>query len=184
MTRIEPLREQHCSLGPPRVGRLWTLFAVTTALVLVASACGSTTSGDDTVEPDPDSGTGDEPIGGPFPVADLTIRFTNPDADVDLTYRVSCLGDTATVTGDDVAVSPERACETLADPEAVDRLVNGAPPDQICTEQYGGADIAQITGTIDEQSVDTTVDRTNGCGIFDWDMLLAGLLPSPVGATG
>lgn len=57
------------------------------------------------------------------------------------------------------------------------------PTDQLCTEQYGGADIAQIDGFIDGRSVDTSVDRTDGCGIADWDRLLSDVLPEPVGVT-
>lgn len=145
-------------------------------VTMLVAACGS--SGEDT-------NPSDEPIGGgPYPVADLTVRVTNPDTGLDVTYRVSCLGDTATITGDEVEVTPERACETLSVGAAVDRLVNGPAADQICTEQYGGADLAEISGTIDEQAVDTSVDRANGCGIFDWDALLSGLLPPPVGVTG
>lgn len=123
------------------------------------------------------------PLGaGPYPVADLTIRHTNPDVDLDQTYRVSCQGDTAAVTGDEVGVDERAACSTLADPAAQQRLVEGAPGDRACTEIYGGADVATITGTIDGRSVDTTVDRTDGCGIDDWDQVLAGLLPTPIGA--
>ena len=51
----------------------------------------------------------------------------------------------------------------------------------MCTEIYGGPDVATITGDIDGAPVDTTVDRANGCGIDDWDTVLAGLLPPAVG---
>lgn len=49
---------------------------------------------------------------------------------------------------------------------------------------YGGPDVALVTGTLDEQPVDATADRTNGCGISDWDDLLGAVLPNPIGVTG
>lgn len=125
---------------------------------------------------------GDDPIGGPYPVAELSVVVEHPDRDT-IEYRVTCLGDTATVTPEEVEVDDQAACLALADANVVTRLVEGPPTDQICTEQYGGPDVATITGNIDDQPVDTTVDRTNGCGISDWDDLLADLLPPAVGVT-
>jgi len=123
----------------------------------------------------------DEPIGGgPYPVADLEVVVEHPDRET-ISYRITCLGDTATITGD-VDLDEQTACEALSLPEVQQRLIEG-PTDEICTEQYGGPDTATITGTIDETPVDTVVDRTNGCGISDWDDLLADLLPPALGAT-
>ncbi len=146
-------------------------------VVIAASIVGCENAGTD----DNTSG-GDTPIGGPYPVADLSIRVEHPDREV-IEYRLSCLGDTATVTPDDVDVDAEAACLALARSDVVTRLVEGPPEDQVCTEQYGGPDLATITGTIDGQPVDATVDRTDGCGISDWDDLLADLLPPAVGVT-
>lgn len=125
---------------------------------------------------------GDEPIGGgPYPVADLEVVVEHPDRET-ISYRITCLGDTATITGD-VDLDEQAACEALAQPDVQQRLIEGPPADQVCTEQYGGPDTATITGTIDETPVDTTVDRVNGCGISDWDDLLTDLLPPAVGVT-
>ena len=124
----------------------------------------------------------DEPIGGPFPVADLEVVVEHPDRET-ISYRITCLGDTATITGD-VDLDDQAACEALAQPDVQQRLIEGPPADQICTEQYGGPDTATITGTIDETPVDAVIDRTNGCGISDWDHLLADVLPPAVGVTG
>jgi hypothetical protein len=124
----------------------------------------------------------DGPLGaGPYPIATLDITVTHPDID-DVVYTISCLGDTATVIGD-VAVSDRQACLALNDEAVRSRLIEGAPTDRACTEQYGGSDEARIVGTIDDKTVDTTVDRANGCGIDDWDSLLAALLPNPIGVT-
>ncbi len=144
------------------------------AFAVAVAACADTSANDGTT-------SSEAPIGGPYPVADLSIVVEHPDRDT-IEYRLSCLGDTATITGD-VDIDEQAACLALASPDVVSRLVEGPPADQICTEQYGGPDVATITGTIDEQPVDTTVDRTNGCGISDWDELLADLLPPAVGVT-
>lgn len=119
--------------------------------------------------------------GDGYPEAELDITVEHPDTET-LAYTVSCGGDDASVEGADL--DPDEACEVLANPEAVSRLVEGPPQNRICTEIYGGPDVATINGTMDGQAVGTTVDRTNGCGISEWDDLLAGLLPPALGATG
>ena len=146
------------------MGRMKKLLLTLTVLSAVAlAACG-----------------GDEPIGGgPYPVADLEVVVEHPDRET-ISYRITCLGDTATITGD-IDIDDQAACEALAREEVQRRLIDGPPADQICTEQYGGPDTATITGTIDETPVDTVIDRTNGCGISDWDELLAGLIPPALG---
>lgn len=167
--------------------RLRSVLLPLAALALATGACGDT---DDTAAPDTGEPTTTAPVptepplgAGPYPIAELDILVEHPDLDAPLNYQVVCLGDTATVLGDPVEVVDQDACATLARPEVVDRLVAGPAEDRICTEQYGGPDTATITGTIDDQPVDTVVDRVNGCGIADWDELLAGLVPPALGVT-
>jgi hypothetical protein len=167
------------------------------ALALAAAACGDDASEtavggepddtlpDDTLPDDtlPDDTLPDDdgqPLGaGPYPIADLTITaFTDgSDAATGITYRLACLGDTATLTGDPVTLSAATVCLTLNDDQVRDRLVDGFPDEIACTMQYGGPELAVITGTLDGAAVDTTVDRTNGCGIAEWTGLLGDLLP-------
>lgn len=180
------------------------LFLLSLSLVLAVAACGSDTTDvasggdddvdlpvdpddsiDDDVEPepiDPDLPTG--PLGGGGTLATLDIVITHPDAD-DVTYTISCLGDTATIIGD-VGLDDFAACDQLGEDAVRDRLLNGPPTDRACTEIYGGPDVATITGTydgVDGPAVDTTVDRSNGCGIDEWDTLLSKVLPEPLGVT-
>lgn len=145
------------------------------AVGVAMAACGDASADDDPISPTT------TPIGGPYPVADLSIVVQHQDRPT-IEYRVTCLGDAATIIGD-VDVDEQAACLALAGSDVSARLIEGPPADQICTEQYGGPDIAAITGTIDGQPVDTTVERTNGCGISDWDELLADVLPPAVGVT-
>ncbi len=42
---------------------------------------------------------------------------------------------------------------------------------RLCTEAYGGPQRARITGTIGHRRVDVTIDRSDGCGIDDWNRL-------------
>jgi hypothetical protein len=175
------------------MGMIRTL-AIAVALLVAVTACGDTDeAGDEPVDnstttlPDDDGDDGGvtspsaEP--GPYPVADLSITVTHPDRD-DISYRITCLGDTATIEPPTEGVDAAEACTTLASQEAADRLILGPPTDQVCTEQYGGPDEAAITGTLDDERVDTVIDRTNGCGIDDWDRKLAGVLPQALGVTG
>ena len=144
-------------------------------LALFAAACG-----DDDVDTDAPSGTDPDPTTAP--TTDLTIEYTHATEGVADTYRITC-ADTASVTGDEVGVDGQAACDALAEPAVRERLTQGAPTDRACTEVYGGDDTAVIAGSIDGTAVDTTVDRTNGCGIDEWDGLLAAILPTPIGVT-
>ncbi len=161
------------------------LVVIIVALALVAAACGNDTGTDTSVgeRPDngstPDNGTapgGEPPLGaGPYPIADLTVTVQlDPDTDP-AGYRLACLGDTATVSGE-VSATAESLCLALDESPARDRLVNGVPDDQVCTMQFGGPEIATFTGTIDGVPVDTEVARRDGCGIADWASL-SPLLP-------
>lgn len=144
---------------------------------LFAVSCGSSEVVDP-VEADPTSTVGS--LGaGLYPVAMLDITVTHPETD-DVSYSISCLGDTATITGG-ATVDGEQACGALSEQDVRIRLIDGAPVDQVCTEIYGGPDVATIDGTLDGEPVSTTVDRSNGCGIDDWDRLLVDVLPSAIG---
>jgi hypothetical protein len=58
------------------------------------------------------------------------------------------------------------------------------PPDgaQACTQIYGGPEEAHVTGTLRGRPVDRTIDRSDGCGIADYEALFAALgFKPPVG---
>ncbi len=116
----------------------------------------------------------DAPLGvGPYPIASLEVTVSHPEFD-DLVYTISCLGDTATIAPD-VGLSGDKACRALNDPEVRKLLAKGSPADQICTEVYGGPDVAWIRGDLNGESVDIQLDRINGCGIDAWESLGAAL---------
>ena len=129
---------------------------------------------------------GEDPPGEPIQMGDLAvgtleITIEHPNTGT-ITYFIGCQGDTATLQGD-VAIDANAACAALARTDVLDRLVHGAPADQICTEIYGGPDTARLVGEIDGQTIDATIDRANGCGIDEWDRLLAAVLPPALGVT-
>jgi hypothetical protein len=48
-------------------------------------------------------------------------------------------------------------------------------PTRACTLQYGGPEKAHVTGTLDGEPVDVTIDRSDGCGIADYQALFEAL---------
>jgi len=169
---------------------LTKLLVAAGAIALLAAACGDSTSetsvgagpgtGGTAAPPTttPATSIPEPPLGaGPYPIADITVTVY-PDGTASTpttTYRLSCLGDTATITGDTTG-SAASICTDLTQSEVRNLLVEGPPIDRICTEIYGGPEVATFAGTLDGQQVDATVDRSNGCGINDWDATLASML--------
>jgi LysM repeat protein len=61
---------------------------------------------------------------------------------------------------------------------------------RICREGYGGPQRATISGSVGSRRINVTIDRSDGCGIDDWNRLVAvlgdperrGTIPRPKGA--
>jgi hypothetical protein len=55
------------------------------------------------------------------------------------------------------------------------------PPDErrACTLVYGGPEKAHVTGTLEGERVDITIDRADGCGIADYEKLFEALGRKP-----
>lgn len=125
-----------------------------------------------------DDGGGDDGDDGVRPgdalVADvLVVEQDLGDGSPPLRWTLEC-GDPPSGDHPD----PQAACDHLAD-AAADPLAP-LPPDQLCTEIYGGPQTARITGSWQGEQVDLQVGRTDGCAIAQWDAL-GPLLPGPVG---
>lgn len=149
-------------------------------LVLAAAACGSSGSAggaaaqDETVPPSEDG----VPLGaGPFVVGTIDMTVSHPDF-ADVRYSISCLGDTATITPPTEGLFDSAACQALSMDPVLAYLANGPDGSRACTEIYGGPDTATITGTIDDEQVDFTLTRKDGCAIDDWALFDA-VLPAP-----
>lgn len=116
--------------------------------------CGSESSDD----PPAAGGTAPEP-----PATALTITFWPEGRSGDaFEAELTCDPDGGTHP------APAEACKALRfNADALAPL----PPDSICTQIYGGAQEAEISGTLDGEQIDATFSRQNGCEIDRWDRL-------------
>ena len=75
---------------------------------------------------------------------------------------------------------PGVACRRLA--AGGPRLFAPLPRDIVCTEIYGGPQVARVVGVVQGKRIWASFSRTNGCQISRWDRLSPWLLP-PGGVT-
>ena len=150
------------------------------ALTIVLAACGSGGDDDssspsrkvDSTKPAKDDGSEAGSV-----EADLKIKLTNvgdpkAGAGIPVPTGIACTKSIpATCNGTLTCPSTDKAddgiCAWLAAEGAAIFAV--PPPNQACTEQYGGPEVATVTGTFDGKPVDTTFSRTNGCEIARYD---------------
>ena len=150
------------------------LTALVAGLTIVAAACGSlqqpgATSSTSTTDSPPTTSSTTSTTAPAF-TATLDTTIGSKDKPAEFMASLTC-GTTASATGY-LADTASDACDVLASSEeARTRLIEGPTKDQACTEIYGGSEVATITGSIDGTAVSTTVDRADGCGIADWDLL-------------
>jgi hypothetical protein len=71
--------------------------------------------------------------------------------------------------------------------EGASTLVDEPDADRMCTEQYGGPEVATVAGMLDGKPVDVSFSRENGCAISRFDaasVLWLGVMPVAGGAGG
>ncbi|MET4095429.1 serine protease inhibitor [Arthrobacter sp. UYCu712] len=111
---------------------------------------------------------------------DLTIRLTESPGAPEYSFRLEASGGAAT------------AGSTLPDPaaalKAVDRFGEDIffpkpGPPKMCTQQYGGPQVAVVTGWFLGRRVHSEFSRTDGCEIARW-RAMAPLLGGVAGSTG
>ena len=121
-----------------------------------------------TSEPTGSAGASAEPTASTAPdvvPAQLTILLDETGSGTTRETALTCVP-----TGGDHA-DPEAACAALA---AVGAAAFAPPSrDEMCTEQYGGPQVATVVGTVDGTEVRARFSRTNGCEIGRWDALAA-----------
>jgi hypothetical protein len=71
---------------------------------------------------------------------------------------------------------PLRACERLA--SGGRQLLAPVKAGEICTQIYGGPQVALVTGMLDGRRVWARFQRRNGCEIARWNRLSPWLLPA------
>lgn len=135
------------------------------AVVLAVAACGE---GGTEVVPAPQEED---------PGTELEISVSLEPEEEDLTdsgfepgeWRLTC--DPA--GGDHPA--PEEACADLA--EAGPDVFEPVPEDRMCTQIYGGAQVATVRGHMGGDEVDASFSRVDGCEIDRWETMGAVLEP-------
>jgi Subtilisin inhibitor-like len=71
---------------------------------------------------------------------------------------------------------PARACAKLK--AGGSKLFAPLSPKVVCTEIWGGPQVARVTGKLRTARVSASFDRTNGCQIGRWNRLVPWLLPA------
>lgn len=111
---------------------------------------------------------------------DLTIRLREDPAAAEHVFRLVADGGEA---------QPD---STLPDPDAAlaavekygENIFFPKPgPPRLCTQQYGGPQVAVVTGSFHGRTVDSVFTRTDGCEISRWKAM-APLLGGAAGASG
>lgn len=172
-------------------------------LVVLATACGdsdpaaspptdqdeSPTASDPGAAPsaDPTASPTDDATTGPAPSASLPGGAGIPaDGDADLVLRVTDAGGTVTehtlsCEPDGAAAGdhpdPAAACADLYAALETGDPFQPVPPDVMCTEQYGGPETAEVTGTVGDAEVSASFSLTDGCEISRWEAMGAVLAP-------
>ena len=153
-----------------------------TSLLLAATlitACGedaepsTITGADDTSDTVNDTASDDLPLGaGPYPIADLSVSFTDAAGNL-AEYRLACLGDTATFTGEvPPGVDAATACLSVATDTARMLLNPNVMVDR--TEIYGVPKPPPATLDGIEVNYDQPHQRL---GIDDWERVFADSAP-------
>jgi hypothetical protein len=123
--------------------------------------------------------TGPDEVSGRLDV-DLTIRLTEAPGGPQYTFRL------------EASAGSPGAGSTLPDPtaalEAVQRFGEDIffpkpGPPKMCTQQYGGPQVAVVTGWLQARRVHSEFSRTDGCEIARW-RAMAPLLGGIAGSTG
>jgi hypothetical protein len=137
-------------MRPGRYGAHMRAASLIVIAVLVGAGCGSET------EP------ADEPAPADEVSAELEITFW-PNG------RGSGNAQTWTLTCDPPGGTHPMAADACARLAALENPFAPPPPDEICTEQYGGPEEALVEGTFRGEAVSYGLARTNGCEIARFD---------------
>ena len=115
--------------------------------------------------PSPGEGSGSAGTApAPEVSADLTVSLDETGTGTYVTWTLTC--DPAGGDHPD----PAAACAALVAAGGADAFAP-IPRDQMCTEIYGGDQVARVVGTVGRGTGGATFARTNGCEIARWDPL-------------
>ena len=111
---------------------------------------------------------------------DLTIRLQEDEGAPEYRFRLIAR-DGAAAAGS--TVPDPAAALTAVERFGEDIFFPKPGPPKLCTQQYGGPQVAVVTGSIDGRPVDVTFRRTDGCEIARW-RAMAPLLGGTPGSRG
>lgn len=162
------------TLGLTRLAAVGFLLSV----LAVMTAC---------AQPSPEGNT--EPSQGPAAVPsttasaaaiDLTITLTESPQATPRTFRLVAAGSEPSAE----STLPDPASALSAVEKYGEKMFFPLPdPTRVCTQQYGGPEIAVVTGWFNGKAVNSTFKRTDGCEISRW-RAMAPLLGGLSGGTG
>ena len=174
----------------PRIATAVSRSLIALVVALGLAACGeaapgtepSSTAPDATASPSPDA-----PSTEPAPVPSSSGSIPAPGTDPTATPPVGATTSVTVVldeTGKGATVSTTLTCDppggSHRDPAGACAAIVAAggvaafapvPASTMCTEIYGGPQVATVRGTVDGEAVSATFSRTNGCEIGRWDRL-------------
>ncbi|MGO4586286.1 serine protease inhibitor [Arthrobacter sp. 2RAF6] len=111
---------------------------------------------------------------------ELTITLTESPGAVD--YEFVLLGSGGAVSEGSTLPDPRAALAAVE--QFGEEIFFPVPrPDRICTQQYGGPQVALVTGRFRGREVRSRFSRTDGCEIARW-RTMAALLGGVAGSTG
>lgn len=111
---------------------------------------------------------------------ELTITLTEAPGAVD--HEFVLLGSGGEVSEDSTLPDPRAALAAVE--QFGEEIFFPVPrPDRICTQQYGGPQVAVVKGTFRGRKVSSRFSRTDGCEIARW-RTMATLLGGVSGSTG
>ena len=141
------------------------------AAAIALSGCGSEQADGGAGSGAPDSGV----VQPAKPRTDLTVSVRARESATAKTWKLTC--DPAGGDHPDA----QRACNALAAAKTQAKDPFAPPPqDQMCTQIYGGPQVATVKGTWQGKPVTATFTRKNGCELKRWSDLgpLFGKLPA------
>jgi hypothetical protein len=120
---------------------------------------------------------------GTASAAGLALRFSVTEAPsaTPQPATLTCLGTWANATGY-LREAPEEGCQQAH--QLADLLLNAPAPDRVCTQIYGGPQIATVQGTINGRWIHRALSRTNGCELADWEQMGPLLAPKATNPSG
>ncbi|OOP62597.1 serine protease inhibitor [Arthrobacter sp. SRS-W-1-2016] len=111
---------------------------------------------------------------------ELTVTLTEAPGAVD--YEFVLLGSGGEVSEGSTLPDPRAALAAVE--QFGEEIFFPVPrPDRICTQQYGGPQVATVTGRFHGREVSSRFSRTDGCEIARW-RTMAALLGGVAGSTG